>query len=247
MKTLNSIQQGKNSTIFSNTHHILFAFICFIALSGCTEYQYITVNSNLNKNENKEFNVENDTVSIKYKLSGQNFQLSQTIFNKLQVPLYIDWQRTNIIVNGNQISDSIYEDQAGYIAPKSKITIVSSPLLEQFINLKPLESIPQAIVNKGETKDWVMLTFDKGTTPLFFRNYLTLTTHDDFTYPMNIDNSFWFSEILQNTSSPSVETQKRLDQFYLRRTTGFGKVLGWTTGIAVIVLSVPFMSQDNQE
>jgi len=247
MKALNSIQQGKNRTIFSSIHLILFTFICFMVLPGCTEYQYITVNSNLNKNENKEFNVENDTVSIKYKFSGQNFQLSQTIFNKLQVPLYIDWQRTNIIVNGNQISDSIYEDQAGYIAPRSKITIVSNPLMEQFINLKPLESIPQAVVNKGENNNWVMLTFDKGTTPLFFRNYLTLTTHDDFSYPMNIDNSFWFSNILQNMTSPSSETKSRSDQFYLQRTTGFGKVLGWTTGIAVIVLSVPFMTQENQE
>jgi len=247
MKALNSIQQGKNRTIFSSIHLILFTFICFMVLPGCTEYQYITVNSNLNKNENKEFNVENDTVSIKYKFSGQNFQLSQTIFNKLQVPLYIDWQRTNIIVNGNQISDSIYEDQAGYIAPLSKITIVSNPLMEQFINLKPLESIPQAVVNKGENNNWVMLTFDKGTTPLFFRNYLTLTTHDDFSYPMNIDNSFWFSNILQNMTSPSSETKSRSDQFYLQRTTGFGKVLGWTTGIAVIVLSVPFMTQENQE
>jgi len=247
MKTLNSFQRGKNKPVISFNYLILFASICVMALSGCTEYQYITLNSNLNKNENKEFNVENDTVSIKYKFSGQNFQLSQTIFNKLQVPLYIDWQRTSIIVNGKQLSDSIYEDQTGYIAPQSKITIVSNPLMEQFINLKPLEAIPQAVVNKGENNDWTLLTFDKETTPLYFRNYLTLTTHDDFTYPMNIDNSFWFSELLQNTSSPSFETKKRLDQFYLRRTTGFGKVLGWTAGIAVIVLCAPYMTQDNQE
>ena len=247
MKTLNSVQPGENRPIFSSNYLILCALICFITLSGCTEYQYVTVNSNLKKNDNKEFSVENDTVSIKYKFTGQNFQLSQTIFNKLQVPLYIDWQRTNIIVNGNQISDSIYEDQAGYIAPQSKITIVSSPLMEKFINLKPLEQIPQAIFNKGENNDWTLLTFDKATTPLYFRNFLTLTTHDDFTEPMNIDNSFWFSEILQNTSSPSVETKKRLDQFYLRRSTGFGKILGLTTGIAVIVLCAPYMTQENQE
>ena len=247
MKKSISGETGKNRAIFSSIHSILFALICILALSGCTEYQYIVVNSNLNKNDNKEFNIENDTVSIKYTFSGQNFRLSQTIFNKLQVPLYIDWQRTNIIVNGNQISDSIYENQAGYIAPLSKVTIVSNPLLEKFINLKPLESIPQAVVNKGVNKDWVMLTFDKETTPLYFRNYLTLTTHDDFTFPMNIDNSFWFSNILQNSTSPTSETTSRSNQFYLRRTTGFGKFMGWTAGIAVMVLSAPFLSQEYQE
>ena len=247
METLNSIQPEKSKTSFSSIHLFLYACICVIVLSACTDYQYITVNSNLKKTENKEFSIENDTVSIKYKFSGENFKLSQTIFNKLQVPLYVDWQRTNIIVNGNQISDSIYENQAGYIAPLSKVTIVSNPLLEKFINLKPLESIPQAVVNKGVNKDWVMLTFDKETTPLYFRNYLTLTTHDDFTFPMNIDNSFWFSNILQNSTSPTSETTSRSNQFYLRRTTGFGKFMGWTAGIAVMVLSAPFLSQEYQE
>jgi len=247
MGILNSVQPGKRNPIFTSIQLFLFAFLCVITLSGCTEYQYVTVNSNLKKNENKEFSVENDTVSIKYKFSGQNFQLSQTIYNKLQVPLYVDWLKTNIIVNGNQLSDSIYDNQAGYIAPQSKITIVSNPLMEEFINLKPLETIPQAIVNKGENNDWTLLTFDKATTPLYFRNFITLTTHDDFTDPMNIDNSFWFSEILQNTSGPSSETKKRLDQFYLRRTTGFGKVLGWTSGVAVIVLCAPYIANENPE
>jgi len=247
MGILNSVQPGKRNPIFTSIQLFLFAFLCVITLSGCTEYQYVTVNSNLKKNENKEFSVENDTVSIKYKFSGQNFQLSQTIYNKLQVPLYVDWLKTNIIVNGNQLSDSIYDNQAGYIAPQSKITIVSNPLMEEFINLKPLETIPQAIVNKGENNDWTLLTFDKATTPLYFRNFITLTTHDDFTDPMNIDNSFWFSEILQNTSGPSSETKKRLDQFYLRRTTGLGKVLGWTAGVAVVVLCAPYIANENPE
>jgi len=247
MGILNSVQPGKRNPIFTSIQLFLFAFLCVITLSGCTEYQYVTVNSNLKKNENKEFSVENDTVSIKYKFSGQNFQLSQTIFNKLHVPLYIDWQRTNIIINGNQLGDSIYNDQTGYIAPESKITIVSNPLLDQFINLKPLESIPNAVVNKGANEDWIMLSFNRKTSPLYFRNFLTLTAHDDFTNPMHIDNSFWFSEILQNTSSPSSETKKQSNQFYLRKTTGFGKFLGWTAGIAVIVLCAPYMTEENQE
>jgi hypothetical protein len=247
METLNSFQPGKSKTSFSSIYLFLCACICVIALSACTDYQYITVNSNLKKTESKEFSIENDTVSIKYKFSGENFKLSQTIFNKLQVPLYIDWLKTNIIVNGNQIGDSIYENQAGYIAPQSRVTIVSNPLMQQFINIKPLETIPQAIVNKGENNEWTLLTFDKTTTPLYFRNFLTLTTHEDFSGAINIDNSFWFSEILQNTSSPSDEVKKRSDQFYLRRTTGFGKFMGWTAGIAVVVLSVPFMANENPE
>jgi len=193
----------------------------------------------LEKNKNNEYSIDNDTVSIKYKFSGENFLLSQTIFNKLEIPLYIDWDRTNVIVNGNNMLDSIYvEQQINYIAPKSQVTIVSNSLLDQFIDIKPLASIPKVVVNKGKDVDWTSLTFDKETTPIYLRNSIALTTHEDFTEPFTIRNSFWFSEILQNMTSPILETRSRFNQFYLRKTTGFGSFMNGVGAIAVVAILV---------
>ena len=133
MMDSDSVQTRWDKNNLSCISLILVAFICIIALSSCTQYQYITLNSNLEKNKNNEYSIDNDTVSIKYKFSGENFLLSQTIFNKLEIPLYIDWDKTNVIVNGNDMLDSFYvEEQINYIAPKSQVTIVSNSLLDQF-------------------------------------------------------------------------------------------------------------------
>jgi len=43
-----------------------------IALSGCSTYQYASLNSELEKDENSAFVTENDTVKILYSFIGQN-------------------------------------------------------------------------------------------------------------------------------------------------------------------------------
>ncbi|MDD4968153.1 MAG: hypothetical protein PHT07_01870 [Paludibacter sp.] len=234
-----SVQTSRNKYNLAFTPLILAALVCIIALSSCTQYQYITLNSNLEKNKNNEFSIDNDTVSIKYNFSGENFVLSQTIFNKLEIPLYIDWDRTNVIVNGSDMLDSFYvEQQINYIAPKSQVTIVSNSLLYQFIDIKQLELIPKVGVNKGKNVDWTSLTFDKETTPVYLRNRIALTTHEDFTDPFYLNNSFWFSEILQNMTSPGFDTRNRSNQFYIRRTTGFGGFMNGVSAIAVVAILV---------
>ena len=244
----NSAQTRRNKKNFVCIPLIVVAVICSIGLSSCTRYQYITLNSNLEKNDKNEFWIDNDTVSIKYLFSGNNFLLSQTIFNKLEIPLYIDWDRTNLIVNGNDMLDSLYvEQQINYIAPKSQATIISNSLLDQFINLKTLELIPGVGVNKGKNEGWKSFSFDKETTPVYLRNSIALTTHEDFTEPFYINNSFWFSEILQNMTGPTFETRNRSNQFYLRRSTGFGNFMSGVTTIAVVaILVLADTKEDNQ-
>jgi hypothetical protein len=79
-------------------------FLCFL-LTSCTTYQYMTVSSNnIQQNDHKEFVVENDSIRLKYNFNGHNAPVNLEVQNKLGKPLYIDWKRSALIVNGHAIS-----------------------------------------------------------------------------------------------------------------------------------------------
>jgi hypothetical protein len=78
--------------------------ILFIApallLVSCSTYQYATINSSsVKKNEKQEFVIDNDSFQLVYNFNGANAPVNITIHNKLNIPMYIDWQRSAIIVN----------------------------------------------------------------------------------------------------------------------------------------------------
>jgi len=79
---------------------LLFVAILFLFCVSCTRYQYSTISSpDLEKNEKNEFVVENDSLKLVYNFYGWNLGVSISIQNKLNVPVYIDWQRSALIVN----------------------------------------------------------------------------------------------------------------------------------------------------
>ena len=83
---------------------LLYLSVFFIVLSGCSRYQYVYINSDLAHDEKKVYYAENDSVKISYKFEGLNCPVSIGIFNKLPVPLYVDWKRSAVIVDSLLIS-----------------------------------------------------------------------------------------------------------------------------------------------
>ena len=55
-------------------------------------------------NENQELVHENDSVRIIYNFNGYGGPVTITVTNKLQVPIYIDWQKSAIITDGHAVS-----------------------------------------------------------------------------------------------------------------------------------------------
>jgi hypothetical protein len=80
--------------------------LCIVLLTSCAPvYQYGTISSsNLEKNDKQEFVMENDSVRVLYNFHGMNAPLTITVKNKLQVPMYIDWQRSSLIINDSAVS-----------------------------------------------------------------------------------------------------------------------------------------------
>jgi hypothetical protein len=70
-------------------------------------YQYSTVSSNgMGRNERNEFVYENDSLRLVYNFYGKDAPVNITIHNKLQVPLYIDWLRSALILNDRTVTYS---------------------------------------------------------------------------------------------------------------------------------------------
>jgi hypothetical protein len=79
--------------------------LCAICFSSCMTYQYATVESNLAKNDNGEIIQENDSVQIRYKFSGEGCPVLVQIHNKLNTPLYINWERSSIVLDGRALNN----------------------------------------------------------------------------------------------------------------------------------------------
>lgn len=81
-------------------------------LSGCSSYYYSTLSSNDQyggSDENNDFVQENDSVRISYCFYGENAPISISIYNKLEQPLFVDWQRSALIID--DVATSYYQGQ----------------------------------------------------------------------------------------------------------------------------------------
>lgn len=81
------------------------AVMAFLLFSSCSTYQYTTLSSsNTSLNEKQEFVYENDSVRITYNFNGYAGPMHITVQNKMQVPIYVDWQKSAIITDGQAMS-----------------------------------------------------------------------------------------------------------------------------------------------
>jgi hypothetical protein len=220
-----------------STGRNIYLISCFLLLSGCSKFQYVFIDSHLHQNEKKEFITENDTVMIKYSFAGEDFPITLTIFNKLNQPLYIDWDRSVVVINNLQVNGPFFhENQANFISPLSSVIVTSNKLRSEFIKVDNNDpGIKFSFTDGGASG--TKYTFDEKTTPLFFRNILALTPNEDYSIPTFFDYSFWVSDIIQTSAGSSPMPYESLNRFFIRKTTAAGNIMGWTALISVTVLA----------
>jgi hypothetical protein len=80
-------------------------------LSSCSTYQMSTLSSTNSTRDDKTgvFKLENDSVKILYSFAGKNAPIQLSIYNKLNEPLYVDWERSALIMDDKSYS---YGDDA---------------------------------------------------------------------------------------------------------------------------------------
>jgi hypothetical protein len=78
-----------------------------LLVSGCSRFQYFTISpqSEALNDFNRSFVVaENESIKIEYKFNGLNGPVNLTIHNKQNTPLYVNWEKSALIVNGKRFS-----------------------------------------------------------------------------------------------------------------------------------------------
>lgn len=196
-----------------------FALIIFIGSCAPTTQVFETKNISPMKVEGSNYTFENDTVKIVYTFWANRGNLSYTVFNKLDVPLYIDWKKSSYVKNSQKLdywidasttmsvksrnslnwgsiygssynnSTTVKPEQIVFIAPKSLIT------KDQFIlwsGSKPnISKNPMSIGGKKIK----YIEYVQNNSPLIFRNFITISTSDKFEKETYVDNGFFVSKI----------------------------------------------------
>jgi hypothetical protein len=80
-------------------------FCCF-AITSCSKYQLNVISSTngIKNQQTGDFEFENDSVKIAYSFYGPDAPVTVNVQNKLNKPLYIDWQKSALIIDGKAIS-----------------------------------------------------------------------------------------------------------------------------------------------
>lgn len=76
-----------------------------LLFASCSRFQYATISSpDIHTNDKMEFTTENDSFRLVYNFNGENAPINITVQNKMSVPVYIDWQKSALIVEDKAIS-----------------------------------------------------------------------------------------------------------------------------------------------
>lgn len=82
----------------------LFLLLICMFFCSCSSLSYLsTIKSStqgVEQGEIGEFIVDNDSLQIIYNFNGINAPIHVEVYNKLSKPLYVDWNRSAIVING---------------------------------------------------------------------------------------------------------------------------------------------------
>ncbi len=155
----------------------------------------------------------------------------ESIINATSAGYNLNWMPT-YTTNRSQTDGIISRAVSiNFIPPQSSVTHNSIFIKQEFFQLPQPSSDNEMKLNpNGATA--LKYTYQPENSPLKFRSYLTLSSKEDFSKTMVLDNHFWVTEIMQSSIEPSLFPGK-INQFYIKETTGAGLA---AAGILTVVL-----------
>jgi hypothetical protein len=247
-------------------YYPLLVLVC-VWCTGCSTYQYATVSSSLSNQNSEAFTAENDSVKIVYAFSGQDGPVEISIYNKLQIPLYVDWSQSALIVDNNRKS---------YVNKNSTINAELNGTETRWMNSTTQNGTLKGTITSHEVSGFIppqawaresqltlksdffkfpnqttgkemkrvsgvivkSVSYSREHSPFSFRSYITISTQADFSAPLHFDHEFWVSEITQTQSAPR-NFPIQANRFYIKKTDNTGAyILVGAAGVAAVVFVV---------
>lgn len=204
---------------------VLLSLSIFI-LSSCVSYKIGTVIPE-SKNVNSNLVFENDTIKINYNFWGKNGLASFDIYNKLNIPIYLDWKKSAFIPNDkmmsywqdetNTMSSTLYSSYDYWGIFSGKANTKTKSIRQERVGV----ILPNAMIT---TKKYSLIPinttlpiqkFSLSNTPLRFRNYLLVSTSEQFDKNVfYVDNSFFVSSVIK-TKESKYKTSKASNTFFI--------------------------------
>lgn len=202
-----------------NTLKLLSMALLATTVVSCSPYIKLVEVESTNSKANAENNIvfENDTVRVEYDLWGPGGYMNYKVYNKLEVPLYINWFKSSYIKEGvkysyvgdyrdlsfipphshvrNPVTYVLLKDQGAALYARSnksgkKIKIENVDIRND--KQATVEMLDKTFKKKGQTKAFSR-SYTKENTPLYFRNFITVSTCESADECHNPESMIYFS------------------------------------------------------
>lgn len=209
--------------------NVAFLMLGLTLLLSCSRTQiYETKPTSQINISDQGYTFENDTVRITYNFWADKGQLLFHVFNKLNVPIYIDWKRTSFVQNSQKLDYwtdktmskgvTLYRangssgksktvetttkmERVTFIAPKSNVDRNSFVLLIEGFSIPNSAPSEDLKIKDSPGKKAKYQSFELANSPLVFRNFITFSTTEQGENPFYVDNGFYVSKILETKST----------------------------------------------
>lgn len=201
--------------------HVVLLVAIFLFTSCSSTYFFATLdtpNEYVEKVENGDFLLETDSLWIAYCFKGENAPIQITAFNKLDVPLYIDWHRSALIIDGMALtyagdkfnySEEWFEwgrdvsvatsDNTTFIPPNSMVSDIPFYLSPNFAQISNKEYRNSYLGNaSNEAVTVKRIDYTQENAPLKFQSYLTIYAQSD--KPMVFVQDFYLRNLIKTNS-----------------------------------------------
>lgn len=209
----------------------LLPFVIATYLFGGTPAKIASISSS-SRNVSAKSNslvFENDTVKIDYDFWEERGAMNFKIYNKLDIPIYIDWKNSSFIAEDFTIS--YWQDETNTFSLSANHAVWSK---ESGVSLRALSSTsikperissipPHSSISKISYKIIPQIlaipkseVFAQENSFYSFRNFLSLNTNESFTgNSCIIDNNFYISRLFKINWS-SINGYRTADAFYFK-------------------------------
>lgn len=223
----------------------LITALVFATLMSCTTYQYLHLDGvTANKNNREELVFENDSVWLSYDFSGRWGAMALKVQNKTDQPMFINWQKSVIIKDGQSISlynpqvdlnGGIYRqpytresevnasfrlpEGTDFMAPGTATSRAGIDISRVALSLNRLADTSNLVKQKNESGSVVKYrqqAYQATSSPIRFQVYLTFGIGSD-NKEFALLHEFYVSRVIETENGPEVFSlyKPAADQVYV--------------------------------
>ncbi|MEM9981492.1 MAG: hypothetical protein AAF734_03280, partial [Bacteroidota bacterium] len=179
---------------------LLFIFVCLL-LSSCSKYYFFSMQHSSQQEAEGKYVVNNEMFSVAYDFEGLSLNGKKafvaTVENKGNDPLYVNWSKSAMIVEGKSYSYEV-DEKISFIPPKAYVSKTCSVRVEVPYPHYPEDKFEKVTVQRSPYSITVRkYTFDEENSLFKFSNYLTLSLDALSIDEIKLSHDFWVSEVLE--------------------------------------------------